>query len=250
MKTIINPKYNGYSDIIMAIPINFNRNDFGDIIRLRRNHIKKLDNKFVIKKYVKMTFANRLIYSFIRKTKARRAYEYTNKLRLLGVNTPDEVAYIEIKKWGILIDSYFISIFNNTKSMEDIFECGASNNTINIVKSYVKFLVNIHKKGIVHNDLVSSNILVNLDENSGTACFNLIDYNNMSFKNKPLSLIEIANNLKKVSYNKKWYYFLLREYEKVIGCERLNLMEKCCRIKKIRERRVKIRKFIKKYIKI
>ena len=80
----------------------------------RRNLIKELvtpDGLHInVKRYHK-PFLNCIVYSAgIRKPKGLRAYEYPFILEGKGICTPEAIAYIEDRKWGLLQHSYFISI--------------------------------------------------------------------------------------------------------------------------------------------
>ena len=74
----------------------------------------------VIKQYKRPTWANCIIYSCLRKTKARRAYEYAEELLKRGFDTARPIAYIERKKWGIFHTGYFISELLPYPLMNDI----------------------------------------------------------------------------------------------------------------------------------
>ena len=45
----------------------------------------------------------------IRKNKARRAYEHALRLRGMGFDTPEPVAWSEYRKDGLIADTYFVS---------------------------------------------------------------------------------------------------------------------------------------------
>ena len=49
------------------------------------------------------------MYSFFRKNKARRAYEHALRLRGMGFDTPEPVAWSEYRKDGLIADTYFVS---------------------------------------------------------------------------------------------------------------------------------------------
>ena len=85
MKIAINPQYKHLNRYIQAIPLKsyYPVQTFCN----KRNLVQKVmieNQEFVIKKYKRPTLANCVIYTYFRKTKARKAYEYANKLLEAG----------------------------------------------------------------------------------------------------------------------------------------------------------------------
>ena len=110
MKVEINPAYCRFSDAIKSIPDVFDKE--GETIYKGRNQLKLFcfqGEDFVVKSFKIPHFINKFAYSFIRLSKARRSYEHGLLLRTKGINTPEPIAYIESKKFGLLNDSYYIS---------------------------------------------------------------------------------------------------------------------------------------------
>ena len=63
-----------------------------------RNTIKNFklkDEKINIKSFKKPNIFNAFVYKFIRKSKAKRSFEYAQKLIDYGISTPFPIAYIE-----------------------------------------------------------------------------------------------------------------------------------------------------------
>lgn len=61
-----------------------------------------------MKKYKRPGFFNRLVYTFLRKSKAQRAYEHAQQLRALGIDSPEPLAWAENRRHGVLEDAYFV----------------------------------------------------------------------------------------------------------------------------------------------
>ena len=67
---------------------------------------------FVVKRYKEPNWLNRVVYTWLRKSKARRAYEYALRLLDEGVETPAPVAYIEIKRGRLFsVGIFHLGIF-------------------------------------------------------------------------------------------------------------------------------------------
>ena len=66
-------------------------------------------NGLVIKAFAKPGFFKALWYGLFGKSKARRSYEYAQRLLALGIATPEPVAYQEVRVMGFLRESYYVS---------------------------------------------------------------------------------------------------------------------------------------------
>lgn len=187
MKVVINPKFSQLTDIINGLPeMKFT----GDsIIREKRNFIYKIEaggETFVIKKFKKPTVINRFVYTFFRKSKAERAYEFAFRLKELAIDTPEPVAYIEIGKHGIFHTGFFVSRFSPHPSLEDARDIAYDNVTnmpseqyTDIMKDFLSFTLSLHEKGVMHYDYNISNVLYFKTEEGYR--FSLIDINQMKF---------------------------------------------------------------------
>ena len=115
---------------------------------------------FVIKRYKRPTWANCLIYTWLRKTKARRAYEYAEELLKQGFDTARPIAYIEVKKWGIFHTGYFISELIPYPLIKDIPQMNLSQEEKRLlVSDFINYTVRLHKRGITPKDYNAGNIL-------------------------------------------------------------------------------------------
>ncbi len=63
--------------------------------------------KSSVVKYFKIPyFINKIVYTFFKKSKAQKSYEYALKIKDF---TPKPIGYIEFYKFGLLDESYFVS---------------------------------------------------------------------------------------------------------------------------------------------
>ena len=109
MKSQINPKFPEYSSLLAVIETEFDRSDC--ILQEGRNSIKKIQYKgteLVVKSFKKPHFVNRVMYSFLRQSKARRSYLYSLELAKF---VPEAIAFIERYESGLIGNSYFICEF-------------------------------------------------------------------------------------------------------------------------------------------
>lgn len=188
MKIVIAPEYADLTEeIIQSLnsdyPIlkNFcHQRNIVDLIEIK-------GEKYVIKRYKKPIFINRIIYSFFRKTKARRAFENANCLLTAGINTPKPVAYIEKSKFGLFRDGYFISEYSPLPTLyKDFYDGGMFCTNIDERKQLCAdlsmFVYKLHQLGIQPLDMNTTNIMY--EKIDGKYRFTLIDINRMKMSKK------------------------------------------------------------------
>lgn len=214
-KIIINPKFSNlkYEKWIDSLPFRFEES--GDLIYNGRNQVRKFNiegKKIIVKRFKKPMWFQRIVYTWIRPSKAQRAFHNALELMKLGVCTPTPIAYIEIKKNGIFHWGYII--------YEEIRlpQCSSIENemTTKMIKALSVQLAEIHCKGILNGDLNLSNILFLEKEDKYTFFF--IDINRCKFFKKELNQKKVCKDLWRVSQNEKlmsqilFYYSLYRNF--------------------------------------
>ncbi|MGP1477283.1 MAG: lipopolysaccharide kinase InaA family protein [Phocaeicola sp.] len=214
MKVVINPKYECERPFIEQLPIIFEKE--GEFIYNQRNQVKRFlinGNERIIKRYKTPGLIQRVIYSTIRKTKARRAFEFANKMSSLGIDTPESIAYIEQKDGLLFSIGYFIAKacydkdLRNALRDQDIFDKELAN-------QLTTFLVFMHEKGVMHGDLNLSNILYRKEKDHYH--FTVIDTNRSIFK-KQLTQQECLNNLKRLTHRPDLMDYIIRRYAQLRG---------------------------------
>lgn len=182
MRIVINPDFLSLEGFIKRLPSCFEID--GRTIYKVRNEIKLFEENGMlinVKSYRKPIFINRIIYTFFRKSKARRAYENALEIISRGFDTARPIAYIEERKGGLLYKSYFICLQCDYNRM---FREFADNSDIkgreNILQAFGRYLARMHDSGILHLDLSIGNILFDVDESGVHFC--LIDLNRMKFQ--------------------------------------------------------------------
>lgn len=180
IKIDLNPKYKFLEKFVTSMPDLFSRE--GEVIYTGRNLIKVLESDGVpvnVKRYRTPNFFNRVVYSFIRPSKGIRAFTYPQRLLELGFETPEPIAYIEERRFGLIGLSYFLSIQSSYRftfyqfGNADIHDCR------DIIVEFARFTARLHDAGVYHRDYSPGNIL--FDQVDGTYRFCLVDINRMSF---------------------------------------------------------------------
>jgi hypothetical protein len=193
----INPKYKSISSFIYDIPKKFN--DSGDVIYKGRNTLKSMQLgsiDVVIKSFKKPNLINRIIYTYLRKSKAERSYLYSQKIQSKGFITPEPIAFILMQQNSLISESFYICTNQNDRETVRLLMAGEDQQDYdNKIESFAKYSANLHSKGILHLDYSAGNILYRKDYD--TYSFSLIDVNRLKFQipNKRLTI----NNLNRIS---------------------------------------------------
>ena len=183
MKIKIHKKHESIADRIKEIA----NNGYKGIhtFRNRRNTVELIDiegTTFVVKRYKVPNILNRIIYTFFRKSKAQRAYEYALKILRNGISTPFPVAYMETSRNGLFHTGYFVSEYIphptlNTWNIEEHSKA----ETDRLVKDFINFTIDLHEKEILPLDYNPGNIFYYKEEGSEQYRFALTDINRVKF---------------------------------------------------------------------
>lgn len=181
-KIIISPQYSHLAPLIDAIaadgvPVGATETYHA------RNTVYSLDTdagiRLSIKDFHTPSIINSLVYTHLRRSKARRSYENARRLISMGFDTPDPVAYIEIHNGPLLTRSYYIC--RQIDEAEDLrlWHLRDAASMSPILDGLARYMVRLHRAGVYHKDFSPGNILYR-NEN-GVYRFYLIDINRMSF---------------------------------------------------------------------
>lgn len=177
-----------------------------------RNTIKKFELpelEINIKSFKTPHFINSLAYKYIRKSKARRSYEYGLELLKRGLNTPEPLAYFEYSNLlGVRKSFYFSRHLNYDYTFFDLREKYEDPFFRNLLGQFSKFAFDLHEKGVYHKDLSAGNILINCSDKSSS--FNLIDLNRMKFVTLDLNLR--MKNLNRLTEDVEVMKIIAKEY--------------------------------------
>jgi hypothetical protein len=183
MQITIHPKFQKYKTNLTTIIENFNSSGelFGDG---QRNIIKLFDlddQKINIKSFKIPHLINKIAYKYFRKSKARRSYEYANRLIENGIGTPQPIAYAEDFKLSGLEKSYYISEHLQTElTFRELVLQPDYPDHENILRQFTRFTFDLHQKGIEFLDHSPGNTLIKKGS-EGNYHFYLVDLNRMNF---------------------------------------------------------------------
>ncbi len=215
MKIIINPKYNHHFQKIITIINNFEKT--GDLfVGGDRNKIKLFDldsQKINIKFFKIPKFYNKIIYRYFRDSKAKRSFNFANKLVEIQIGTPEPIAFFEQYSLVGLAKSYYVCqhmkfdfMFRNVVETPELFDVET------ILRQFAKFCYDLHEKGVEFLDHSPGNTLIKKDD-FGNYNFYLVDLNRMNFKIY-LGFNSRMNNLKRLMTKQSMIEIFSKEYSK------------------------------------
>ncbi len=180
---IIHSKYANIKSELQEVLYQFSKIE-NYVVKGERNTIKKITIEgevFNIKKFKVPNAFQSLVYSYIRKSKAKRSFEYAIKITNCGIKTPFPVAYYEAFSVG-LKESYYISLhLDYDFDFRKLIHNPNWNNREEILKQFASFTFNLHENGINFLDHSPGNTLI-VETDKGKFDFYLIDLNRMRFE--------------------------------------------------------------------
>jgi hypothetical protein len=220
LKTPINfnSAYLSIQKEIVSIIENFNNSGliFGDG---NRNIIKIFDLNFTkvnVKSFKKPHLLNSIIYRYIRKSKARRSFEYANRLLENQIGTPQPIAYFESTSLFGLKNSFYVSEHLECDlTFRELVQIPEFPENEIILRQFTRFTYLLHQKGIEFLDHSPGNTLIKKNEN-GSYSFFLVDLNRMTF-HQNMSFHIRMKNLCRLTNKEEMVKIMSNEYAIVSG---------------------------------
>ena len=180
---VIHPDYSTYQDELYKIIQQFDSSG-SMLVDGERNTLKTFDVGPLtvnVKRFKKPNALQSMVYGYFRKGKARRSYEYANRLISAGIGTPKPIAYLE--RFGLgLKESFYLS-----EQLDFDFEFRMLNHNPEypqrdeILKAFAAFTFKLHENQINFLDHSPGNTLIR-KSTGGEYDFFLIDLNRMRFE--------------------------------------------------------------------
>ena len=176
---VVNPQYESLRPWLETLPEIFDSS--GEIIYDARNQIRRMSapdgTLLCVKRFRRPAWPNRIIYTFLRPSKAQRAYDNAFTLLQHQVPTPAPVAYLLFRSNGLLSDAYLVTSFCPfRRSFYELGEGGLDGRE-DLVRAFAVFSARLHQEGILHLDYSPGNIL--FDGQDGRWSFCLVDINRL-----------------------------------------------------------------------
>lgn len=181
-----------------------------------RNVIKSFDlkgEKINIKSFKTPSIFNSFVYKYFRKSKAKRSFEYAERLISDKIQTPFPIAYIERQTLFGLKESYYIS-----KHIEYDFEFRILIHQPKfaerkkILQQFTDFTYKLHEANVNFLDHSPGNTLIVKNE-TGNYDFYLIDLNRMRFES--MSFDKRMKNFRRLWLSKTMIKIMSEQYAKL-----------------------------------
>lgn len=213
---VIHPDYSQMAAKLSDVLHNFSKN--GEYVtKGERNVIKmvKIDGYSLnIKKFKTPNAFQSLVYQCVRKSKAKRSFEYAKKLIGLNIQTPFPVAYLETFLGG-LKESYYVSEqINYDFDFRELIHNPEFKKRVEVLKQFTQFTFNLHENGVNFLDHSPGNTLI-MDNGDDNYDFYLIDLNRMRFED--MTFEKRMHNLRRLWLSKTMVKVMAAEYAKLYG---------------------------------
>lgn len=207
---VVNPDFKYQDEFVYNIPERFNNE--GKTIHSGRNTIKVFEEKeykIVVKSFRIPIFFNQIIYGIFRASKARRSYEYAEKLIKLGIGTPTPIGFYEQRCGFLFSKSYFANLQSVCPyQFTDLIKNSDFPNRNEILKVIGRFTANLHDNGILHRDYSAGNIL--FQQKGDNIDIEILDLNRMEFGK--VDLEKGCRNFERLNIDAESLKIMAKEY--------------------------------------
>lgn len=208
---VIHPKYSHLAEKLKEVLHNFS-NKGKYVTKGERNVIKMVQlegTSFSIKKFKNPIAFQALVYQYIRKSKAKRSYEYASKLIDFGINTPFPVAYMEVFSVGLKESFYVSEHIDYDFDFRELIHNPRFQKRNEILRQFTQFTFKLHENGVNFLDHSPGNTLI-VDHGNDDYDFYLIDLNRMRFE--PMDFNARMHNLRRLWLSKTMMKVMAAEY--------------------------------------
>lgn len=225
-------------------------NNSGKIFWQKRNTIKIFDvdnEQWNVKSFQKPHLVNRFAYKYVRKSKARRSFEYGKKLLEKGILTPEPLGYVEFSNLIGLTKSFYVSKnLNYDLSFENLFD-ETYPDRVSILEQFTEFTHELHERQIHHFDHSKGNTLI-CKQGNGQYDFYLIDLNRMKFEE--MNYQQRIDNFNRLSLTPSMIQIIGKKYASIVHMDEKKVINditaSCERFKAFSGRKSKWKKLIGK----
>ena len=151
-------------DFVRSLPMLF-RTGQGQLLYKKRNELRSFvcqNREVVVKAFAKPNLLNRLIYGFLRKSKAQRSYEYALRLKRVGIDSPQPVAWLTERNGLLFTRSYYVSLKSTCPYTYDDIQLGKiqpQSEEERYLRLVARMAARLHGAGMLHRDFSQGNIL-------------------------------------------------------------------------------------------
>jgi tRNA A-37 threonylcarbamoyl transferase component Bud32 len=258
MKVVINPSYVGRADVRAFFDhLEEHFSQEGEELFHGRNQIRQFVvdehdavlKRVVVKRFRRPSFFQSVAYSFFRSNKARRAYANATTLLERGFSTPKNVGYAEEWQGGLLKCCYYVTGFDDGLPIRRRLIEPADFDR-DMASDFAIFAASLHRRGILHGDLNSTNVLYH-DAEEGHFTFSVIDINRMRVGRSAadFSQEELFENMTRFTGRMDLFEYVMRIYIGAMGWDVARCLPEAIHIKERHDARWRRRKAFFKRLK-
>ncbi|CAM3432807.1 lipopolysaccharide kinase InaA family protein [Aequorivita lipolytica] len=211
---VIHPNYSHLAAKLQDVLYNFSKK--GDYVtKGERNVIKMVQLEgiaFNIKKFKTPNVFQSLVYQYLRKSKAKRSFEYASKLIDFGIKTPFPVGYLEVFSGGLKESFYVSEHVNYDFDFRELIHNPSFKKRNEILRQFTHFTFKLHENGINFLDHSPGNTLI-VESEKDTYVFYLIDLNRMRFESMDFNAR--MHNFRRLWLSKTMMKVMAKEYAKL-----------------------------------
>jgi len=213
---IIHSKYSQVAEKLKGVLHNFDT--LGEYVtKGERNVIKMVQlegTSFNIKKFKTPNVFQSLVYEFLRKSKAKRSFEYASKLIGSEIKTPFPVAYLERFSFGLKESFYVSEHVNYDFDFRELIHNPEFKKRTEVLKQFTHFTFKLHESGVNFLDHSPGNTLI-LETGKNKFDFYLIDLNRMRFE--PMDFKKRMCNFRRLWLSKTMIKIMAKKYAELYG---------------------------------
>lgn len=211
------PNYISKKSQILECIIHFNE-EGTNVLKGDRNIIKSFDIdglKINIKSFKTPNSFNSFIYKYIRKSKAKRSFEFAKNLLDAKILTPFPIAYVEEFSALGLQRSYYVSKhINYDFDFRDLIHQPKFPDRVNILQQFTEFTFKLHENNVNFFDHSPGNTLI-VKRPNNQYDFYLIDLNRMDFES--MDFDKRMHNFRRLWLSKTMVKIMSETYAKLYG---------------------------------
>lgn len=210
-----------------------------DVVYDKRNRVGTVTiggTKIYVKRFKHLRPLQRIIYTWFRPSKPRRAYLYSRRLSAIGFPAAEAVGYAEYYSGRLLSDGYFASLPAQGVQLKELI-VSAAPQAPDALRGYGRYLRRMHDAGVAHGDPNVSNVYFQAPD-----IYTFIDTNRARFYSRPLCRRRRIADLWRLTDRPDALRLIAEGYEP--GCaDRLTARLLCVIARKERNRRLRRRLF-------
>lgn len=212
-----------------------------------RNRVVMLtrgDRDINIKAFRRPNVLNRYVYGTLRQSKARRSFEFASRLRCLGFDTPEPLAYIEMSEGRRFGDSYYLS--QQLEGFRDMRVIDEADDRAMLADQLGALMARMHDAGVWMKDFSQGNVLRRRTGRKQHYEFFLVDINRMEFG--VTNRRKLMSNFRTITDDMDFLRILVRAYARHSGRPADEVMHDALQAREDFSRKQKIKKFFKKIV--